>query len=139
VVSRREKAFEESVKSLQDSKNGSPIYQLKENNPAWNDAVQNRITAAKHLLFGGQATPEQVMQAALDAQAYPVMLGYAKSLGDENRKLSEQIKQLTGATPRLEPSSGGSSSAAPARTGAAPDEVSRVFLQAMRDAASATE
>lgn len=98
-----EQAFGQAVKALQDPKEGSPIYQLKEGDDAWNAGVSKRIDTVKTLLMGNSAKPEDIIRGAFQAAAYPdVLRAYQTdkaAWAAEKATLEAQVKELSAAQP----------------------------------------
>lgn len=95
------KLLDDTVKGMQDAKNGRPEYQVREGQAEWNASVQKRIEAGRKLISGNLA-PEVMFKAAFDAAAYPdVVAGYRAALG-EVEKLKKQLAAMTAANPRVE-------------------------------------
>ncbi len=129
-----EKTFEGSVSKL-TGKEGSALFQPRENDPAWNNEVKSRIDAAKAILFSNQQ-PETLVEAALNAVAYKPLLKALKYSIDESAKLKAQIAELTKANPGLQ----GTNNPAPGGepqgrkdipSGARPMDVARSFMQGL--------
>lgn len=124
-----ETSFESSVKKLQ-GKDGSPLFQARDGDKAWNDSVDQRIGVAKALLFSNMK-PEQIIQAALDAASLPVVLAQGRTMFETIKKLEKQIADMTAATPSLDGSrkieTGNGSAPTPpqAKAGSRPMEVLR--------------
>lgn len=93
--------LDDTVKSMQDGKNGRPEYQMREGETEWNASVQKRIESGRKLITGN--LPAEVMfKAAFDAAAYPdVLAGYKAALGEVD-KLKKQIAAMTAANPKVE-------------------------------------
>lgn len=95
-----EKMFSDAVTSAQDPKNGLAIFQKKDGDEKWNAEVQQRVDLAKNLLFGN-FKPDQVAKASLYAAGFPSVLKWANEMGEENKKLQAQVKELSSASPRV--------------------------------------
>jgi hypothetical protein len=95
-----EKMFSERINLAQDKEKGFFLFQPREGDEAWNKAVNERIDSAKLLLFGNPK-PDRLMQAALDAAAYPELLKSMLAADQEIEKLRGQVKELSGASPQI--------------------------------------
>lgn len=94
-------ALNAALSKASDPKTGNPLYQKRDGDTAWNSAVEKRIESAKGM-FSGNMTPDQLIQAALDATAFPAILEQGKAVFAENEKLRAQIAELTKATPGIQ-------------------------------------
>lgn len=93
--------LDDTVKGMQDVKNGRPEYQMREGQQEWNESVAKRIESGRKLI-AGNLPPETMFKAAFDAAAYPdVLAGYRAALG-EIEKLKKQVTAMTAANPRVE-------------------------------------
>lgn len=95
-----EKTFSDTVALAQDPKDGLAIFQKKDGDEKWNTEVQQRVDLAKNLMFGS-LKQDQVARAALYAVGFPSVLKWATEMGDENKKLQAQVKELSSASPRV--------------------------------------
>ncbi len=122
-----EKLYTDIVGKAMDPKDGNPVYQKRANDEAWNKAVDERMGVVKELLVKGE--PAKVIQAVLDAVAFPEVLKENLSLRGELAKAQEQVKKLTAANPGLNGAraNGGGNGEQPAQklpqTGTRPNEV----------------
>lgn len=96
-----EKVFNSAVERL-SGKDGLPVFQTKEGDDAWNAGVKKRIETAKSILFS-QQNPEALVEAALHATAFHPLLQALQFSLTEAAKLNSQIKEMTEATPKLQP------------------------------------
>lgn len=94
-----EDAFSKAVEALK-GKDGSPMYQMRDGDEAWNKEVSERIEVAKSYLFGNHA-PEQLIQAAANAAAYPAALKQVMGLMEKVGQLEKQIADMTAAQPTI--------------------------------------
>ncbi len=98
-----EKIFNDVGKLLQDDKVGMAVYQKREGDNTWNDAVEKRMALAKDMIFGNKLKPDDIARAALHAAALPAVLeAYQADRGEWEGKiatLEAQVKQLTAAQP----------------------------------------
>jgi hypothetical protein len=92
--------LDSTVKTMQDSKNGRPEYQLRDGETEWNAAVQKRIDSGRRLITGNLA-PEIMFKAAFDAAAYPDVLAGYKGALVEIDKLKGQIAAMTASNPKV--------------------------------------
>jgi hypothetical protein len=95
-----EKMFSDRIALAQDKEKGFFLFQPREGDEAWNKSVTDRIESAKSLLFGSPK-PDRLMQAALDAAAYPELLKSMLAADEEIEKLRTQVKELSGASPQI--------------------------------------
>jgi len=113
-----EQAFVQTVKQLQDPKNGFAAFQKwpddRDGAAEWNAQVDKRIAEAKSRLMG-QSKPEQIVRTAFDAVALPAVLeAYNADRTEweaEKAKYEKQISELKAARP------GGGTGGAAATTG----------------------
>lgn len=96
------KAYQNAVSKAQDAKEGLFVYQLRENDPDWNKAVQERLQGVEKLLSTppDQIQPEAVATIALYATALPEVLKSHYTVLKENEQLKAQIAGLTKAAPK---------------------------------------
>jgi hypothetical protein len=97
-----EKVFTGAVERM-GGKDGVAIFQMREGDEAWNSAVKSRIEAAKSILFS-QQDPERLVEAALHATAFKPLLQALQFSVAEAAKLTSQVKELTEASPTIQPS-----------------------------------
>lgn len=94
--------FNSVTKAMQDPKNGNPVFQLRDGDDAWNSEVPKRIEAVKSLLLSS-IKPDQVVRAAYQAVALPIVLQHYQADGkawvEEKTKLEAQVKALSAAQP----------------------------------------
>lgn len=101
---------------------------------AWNAAVDQRVQAAKDLLFG-QQQPQELVRAALAAVSFPALLEAHQTLQQELAQAQAQITALKAASPTMPR---GASTAAPSnghpapqprpQTGSRPMDVARDWI-----------
>lgn len=136
-----EKTFNDMLSKAQDTKEGSFLFQKRENDSAWNAEVDQRIAVAKQL-FTGQSKPEQLAQASFYAAALPAMLQtYMKekeASTKEIESLKAQVAKLTSANPNLangERSNNGdmAHSRTPIKPGTSPGDVTRSWVKSFID------
>jgi len=104
AIKARDDAFSSMTRAVQDTKNGMPIFQLREGNDEWNAAVGKRLDTAKRYFMGAKdITPQEIARASFMAAALPDMLAAyqadMKAKDEEIGKLGEQVKKLTAAQP----------------------------------------
>lgn len=105
--------FDQLSTERQDLAKGTPMYQPRADDPKWNNSVLARVQIAKDLLFGEQ-TPENMINAALDAVAMPTVIEQNKAMGEELAQLRQQLKELQASQPTMAGQTNGSRSNAPA-------------------------
>lgn len=140
-----EKSFQDTVAAATDPKEGMFLFQKRENDAEWNKSVENRIQAAKNLMFSNTATPETIAKAAMYATALPDLLtSYVsndKAQKDTIAKLEAQVKQLSAANPtslpngKLNGTPKSNERMAPLPLGARPMDASNAYMKAMHEAA----
>ena len=80
------------------------MYRLKDGDEDWNREVEGRMNVARNI-FTGSSNQEDLALASLWAAAGPA---YREAYGAQievNRRLQQQIKDLTGANPSMQPQS----------------------------------
>lgn len=135
----QEKAFTDVLSKLQDEKSGSFFYREKAGDTEWNKGVKQRIDIAKALFSGKGVRPEDVVNAAFTAVAYPSLLASYKEdmkLKDsEISKLQEQVKSLSAAQPNKGTSGEGANGAEPPgltlKPGMSPSEATAAFAKSI--------
>jgi len=93
-----ETMFESETKKLQTE---HPAFQKRDGDEAWNAEVDQRIATTKQYLFGRDLKPEQIIRAAADAVALPVMLKQNLGLLEKVATLEKQVQELSSASPRI--------------------------------------
>lgn len=93
-----ETMFETETKKLQDE---HPAFQKREGDDAWNAEVDQRIETTKKYLFGNDMKPEQIIRAAADAVALPVLLKQNLGLLEKVSTLEKQVAELSSASPKI--------------------------------------
>lgn len=93
--------FAAELKTVQDKEKGSPMFQLRDGDEAWNKSVTERINAAKNII-SGKLSPEQAVTQALAAAAFPAILQHVSSLAQQLAAAQEQVKKLSAASPTVE-------------------------------------
>jgi hypothetical protein len=95
IKSNAEKLFSDT---LEQARSKMPMLQTREGDAAWNQAVDQRVAAAKNILFG-QENPDQLIRSALAAVSFPALLESHAALQAEHDKLVAQVAALRTATP----------------------------------------
>lgn len=95
IKANAEKLFSDT---LEQARAKMPMLQPKEGDAAWNQAVDQRVAAAKNILFG-QENPDQLIRSALAAVSFPALLESHAALQAEHDKLVAQVAALRTATP----------------------------------------
>lgn len=139
ILANRNKVFGEVLSKLQDPKDGVPFYREIAGNDAWNKGVKERITIARKLLDGDGVTPQEVVNSAFAAVAYPQLMAvYAdtvKAKDAEIYKLQEQVKTLSAAQPNKGTSGEGANGAEPPgltlKPGMSPSEATAAFAKSI--------
>lgn len=129
--------FANAVKEVQDAKAGMAVFQPRDGDPKWNEAVKARIAEAEKICFGGEGmTPQTIAKAALRAAAMPVILESYKAHMEEKdaeiAKLSEQVKALSKSQPAVAGGgTGGGTEPQPVaiKRGMSPMEASAAFFK----------
>lgn len=103
-VAENKRIFSDVVKQVQDPKNGLAVYQFRDGDNAWNEAVKSRIAVAEKVLFGAtDIKKEDIVRHTLNAAAFPVLLdAYRKDIDAKDAeiaKLEAQVKSLSAAQP----------------------------------------
>lgn len=130
-----EATFEAALQKA-TGKDGVPMFQQREGDDAWNKDVNNRIAAARSILFSDQP-PEKLVQAALNAMAYQPLIKALEFSVNEAAKLKQQIAALTKASPGMGDAKGGEAAAGSMNfggnipAGARPSEVSTAFMKGL--------
>ena len=145
IQEQRAKVFKDTVAALQDPKQGNPLFQTREGQAEWNNAVAKRIESAKTLLLGEKTPMESIVKAACYASAFPELLASyqadMKEKGDAIAKLEAQVKALTAAQPGAGGSAQKAGGSAPERMvvkeGMNPFEVAEAFAEGLTEAANA--
>ncbi len=109
---RTQQSFNDIISSYTDKDKGSPAFQKRDGDEAWNAGVDQRLGMAKELLFGNPGQ-EAVMKAAMAAASVPAILEHAKAITAENARLQAQIKELTAAQPKVTEAPKAAGSSAP--------------------------
>ncbi len=132
--------IDRGITSVTDPTQGHPAFQKRENDTAWNTAVEKRVETVKHLLTG-QVPPEKIFETAVHAVAYHQILASHNDLQSENKTLKEQIKALTAAQPSVDTSgrtaangNGEQPTNIPIKHGSRPMEVTANWSKGIRDA-----
>lgn len=102
-------------------------------NTEWNKSVEERLSAARKLVFETQ-DPPRLMQAALDAVAMPALLQDSLAKAKEIESLKAQVARLSAAAPTATPGERPASEKGdePAiKPGMNPWEASQKFVQSM--------
>jgi hypothetical protein len=125
-----EKLFADTLQAAQAG--GLPMLQLRDGDTAWNSAVNQRIAAAKNILFG-QEKPEQLVRSALAAVSFPALLESHAALQAEHDKLVAQVAALRTATPTTSratapPAGGDHSTRQPAKLGSRPMQAAAEWI-----------
>ncbi len=84
--------------TLELARTQMPMLQPKAEDSTWNQQVDQRVAAAKNILFG-QEKPEQLIRSALAAVSFPALLESHAALQAEYDKLVAQVSALRTATP----------------------------------------
>ena len=113
IASQRKQLESDVDSKIKSMQKDNPAFQMRDGDVAWNDGVAKRIESAKALIFGGKDR-SAAMDAAFHASAYPFVLEASIELAKQVKKLESQVKELSGATPKID--SGGGSGKAPAPT-----------------------
>jgi hypothetical protein len=132
--------IENGLKAITDPTKGNPVFQKRENDVAWNAAVDKRLETVKTLLTG-QVSQQQIFDTAVQAVAHHQILNDFKAVQAENEGLKEQIKKLTAAQPTIEGGNRGAGGGngeqptnIPIKAGSRPMEVTGGWVKGMRDA-----
>jgi hypothetical protein len=94
-----EDGFSRTVEQLK-GRDGNPAFQLRDGDEEWNKGVNERIAVAKAYLFDNQP-PEQLIQAAINAAAYPSVLKQMSAQMTKITELERQIAAMSAASPNL--------------------------------------
>jgi len=146
AATMREKTWNDVVKAVQDPEKGSPLFQERPDNPAWNQGLKERIETARRMLTGEKMEPAQVVQAALNAASMPAILeAYKNDMASARStvaKLEAQVKELQAATPTKGGSapvdgSGSDLGRPTVKAGMSPLEASQAWARSMTDAVRA--
>lgn len=127
------------ITAVTDPSKGHPAFQKRDNDAAWNSAVEKRVETVKQLLTG-TVPPEKIFETAVHAVAYHEVLSSLNNTQAENKKLQEQIKALTAAQPSIDnagKSGGGNGeqpTTIPIKHGSRPMEVTAGWAKGIRDA-----
>lgn len=126
-----QKVFADVVKTMQDPKEGSPVYQFRktadgQEDTDWNNGVKERIKLAESLLFGdGKMTQQELVRHTMNAAAFPTLLkAYQADVAEKDgqiEKLQAQVKALSAA----QPVTGKSTEAAPGSDNSQPPSPKR--------------
>lgn len=142
-------AFENTLKQLQDPKDGMIIYQKREGDTAWNAEVDKTIDMAKRILSSNNLKPETISKLTFDALAFPKLLTtfHAKMTewNTEKATLEAQVKELTAAQPGGRGNGGGSKTNGNGaersiiKDNMTPHDASKAWATRMSEAANASE
>lgn len=100
------KVFDTVAKKASD---GLELYQLRDGDDAWNSEVQQRVETARNI-FGGDNDAGALAEASLWAATGPKYREILGEVMEVNRRLREQLKEQSGASPAVASGGGGAES-----------------------------
>lgn len=103
------KVFDTVAKKASD---GLELYQLRDGDDAWNSEVQQRVETARNI-FGGDNDAGSLAEASLWAATGPKYRELLGEVMEVNRRLREQLKSQSGASPAVASGGGGAESKEP--------------------------
>ena len=106
-ASQRDAALEQTNKvfdSVLDEAVSLELFQVRDEDDEWNNEVADRVATARNI-FSGDNAPEELARASMWAAAGPKYREMVGQLLEVNRRLREQVKDQTGATPSVTQSS----------------------------------
>lgn len=97
-----QKAFDEAVQRVQDTKQGMPIMQFREGEGSdeWNAGVKEKLEIARHI-YAGNLTPQEKADAAFWAASGETLLKNLTASQAEIAQLRETVQRLQGANPGI--------------------------------------
>jgi hypothetical protein len=105
-LSDTNKVFDTVAKKASDN---LELYQLRDGDEAWNSEVQQRVETARNI-FGGDNDAGSLAEASLWAATGPKYRELLGEVMEVNRRLREQLKEQSGASPAVASGGGGSES-----------------------------
>jgi hypothetical protein len=146
-VKTNKAGVEQAIKMASDPANGSPLFQKRAGDDAWNKGVDQRIGAVQELLLHpDKISPQEAVKAAFMAVSLPTIAAqYAterKSWAEKEANYQAQIAALTGAQPgrgnTTQPAQGGAQpSKTPYKPGATPDQALKDWAKDVAEMARA--
>ena len=139
----RDAVLANRIKALEDPKTGNVLFQEKPGDEEWNKGVRTRKAVVSGLIKGEGVTSDQVMDAALQAAAFPEVVRRfavnetawkAKETAwtKEKADLEAKIASMTASQPRSGHESGQTAAKPALKIGeATPDEVDNHFADKM--------
>lgn len=114
-ASQREAALAETNKTF-DTVLGEAghleIFQTRDDDEGWNNEVSERVNLARNI-FSGENEPQELARASLWAAAGPAYRELLASQIELNRRLRQQLKEQSGATPAVASGTGNKGASEP--------------------------